>query len=212
MKATWLHGCISHRLSGISDSLLRDHELRWISGVKVFLRRAQGQPRPNLVRVSPPRHVFCRPFYRADLQSGPNKAPPNLVSWNQTPRIGMTSPHSPPRCVALASAASLVTRGNAAGNPAPICSGEAALARQACSLDEMSCLRVVCFSLVVSYPVPLLGLNPALGTSSVSARELLGPWSGFIPVDFRRLRGLRFDTSTRYWQTECQRTMSSSDD
>lgn len=179
-----------------------------ISGVKVFLRRAQGQPRPNLVKVSPPRHVFRRPFYRADLQSGPNKAPPNLVSWNQTPRIGITFHFSPPRCVALASAASLVTRGNAAGNPAPICSGEAALARQACSLDAMSCLRVVCFSLVVSYPVPLLGLNPALGASSALGSETTWPlvrlrsrgFSQASRTSFRYLHSLLADRMSKNYE------------
>lgn len=65
---------------------------------------------------------------------------------------------------------------------------------------------------VVSYPVTLLGLAPTLGTSSVSARELLGPWSAFIPVGRHGLRGLCFRfLHTLLANIKCQRTMSGVD-
>jgi len=68
----------------------------------------------------------------------------------------------------------------------------------------------VCFRLGVSYPIlasyslagfSLLGLHPTLGTSSVTARELLGPWSAFVPVGGHGLRELRFESSPRYLHT-----------
>lgn len=116
MKATWLHGCISHRLSGISDSLSRDHELRWISGVKVFLRRAQGKPLPNLVRVSPSRHVFSFAVSMWQTALGAVRSPAEkrahdarMGQKTRAPSVG-NPVHNSPRCVNPPSEAALVTR------------------------------------------------------------------------------------------------------
>jgi len=87
-----------------------------ISGVKVFLRRAQGKPLPNLVRVSPSRHVlsFAVSIQQTALgavRSSAEKRAHDARMSQKTRALPVWHPvYNSPRCVNPPSVASLVTR------------------------------------------------------------------------------------------------------